>query len=131
MRRLINLSARAQVGTGEEMLFAGFSVATARPKTVLIRAIGPTLGSFGIDGVLADPKIELFDANAVKLNENDDWGGGMSLRDAFSSVGAFPLDAGSRDAVLLATLPGGSYSVQVSGTGGTSGVALVEIYEMP
>lgn len=129
--RLVNVSARAVSGTGADVLIAGFVVAGTGSKTVLIRGIGPTLGAFGVTDVLADPKLELFNANAVKVQENDNWGGTGALTAAFSSVGAFALQAGSRDAALLATLPPGSYTAQVSGVGGTGGVALVEVYEVP
>jgi hypothetical protein len=131
MRRLINLSARAHVGTGDAVLFAGFNIVSAVPKTVLIRGIGPTLASFGASGVLPDPRIDVFDETATKVQENDDWGGSSGLAASFSSVGAFALDPNSKDAALLATLSPGSYTVQVSGVGGLTGAALVEIYDVP
>lgn len=129
-RRLVNVSARAPVGTGDGVLFAGFTVTSATGKTLLIRGIGPTLASFGATGVLSDPKLELFDAGATRLQENDDWGGATRIATAASAVGAFALPPGSLDAALVATLPSGSYTVQVSGVGGATGVALVEIYEL-
>ncbi|MCX6954222.1 MAG: hypothetical protein NTV51_18890, partial [Verrucomicrobia bacterium] len=106
--RLTNVSARTQVGTEGDILIAGFVIAGQTPKTVLIRAIGPTLGSFGVGGALADPKLELF-GDAGKLRENDNWGGDAQLSSTFFAVGAFPLTATSRDAVLLVTLSPGSY----------------------
>jgi len=130
-QRLINVSARAQAGSGADTLIAGFAIAGSSSKTVLIRAIGPTLAKFGVAGALSDPKLELYNDGAAKLNENDDWGGGATLANAFTSVGAFSLDPTSKDAALLATLAPGGYTAQVSGVGGTTGVALVEIYEMP
>ena len=128
--RLTNVAARTMVGTGSDMLFAGFTISGTAFKTVLIRAIGPTLDVFGVPGTLTDPKLELF-AGSTKIFENDNWGGGDTLADAFVSVGAFPLPSTSRDAALLLTLAPGSYTVQVSGVGGTTGVALVEVYEVP
>jgi len=65
------------------------------------------------------------------INANDNWGGGGSLATAFANVGAFALTAGSRDAAILATLAPGSYTAQVSGVGGTGGMMLVEVYEVP
>jgi hypothetical protein len=65
------------------------------------------------------------------LQGNDDWGGTTELSAAFGAVGAFALPTGSRDAALLVTLPPGSYTAQVSGVTNTTGVALVEIYELP
>ena len=128
--RLTNVSARTQVGTGDNILIAGFAIGGQTSKTVLIRAIGPTLGSFGVQGALNDPKLELFTGD-TKINENDNWGGSAELSNAFLSVAAFPLSAASRDAVLLVTLAPGSYTAQVSGVGNTTGVALVEVYEIP
>ncbi len=128
--RLTNVSARTQVGVDGDILIAGFVIAGETPKTLLIRAIGPTLGSFGVAGSLADPKLELFGA-AGKITENDNWGGAPQLSTTFFNVGAFPLTAASRDAVLLVTLAPGSYTAQVSGVGATTGVALVEVYEVP
>ena len=118
------------MGTGGDILIAGFVIGGQTSKTVLIRAIGPTLGAFGVPGVLANPKLELF-TGSTKINENDNWGGAPALSDAFLSVAAFPLPAASADAVLLVTLAPGSYTAQVSGVGATTGVALVEVYEIP
>jgi hypothetical protein len=130
--RLVNVSARTAVGTGENALFAGFAVTGNAKRTVLIRAIGPALAAFGATGVLADPRLDLLVSGAsTPLATNDDWGGGVNLTAAFNSVGAFPLGATSKDAALLVTLDPGSYSVQVSGAGGATGEALVEIYEVP
>jgi hypothetical protein len=129
--RLVNVSARTLSGTGANVLIAGFVIAGPTSKTVVIRGIGPTLGVFGVTGVLTDPKLELFDSATVKIQENDNWGGTAPLTAAFDAVGAFRLDATSRDAAMLATLPPGSYTVQVTGVGGALGVALIEIYDVP
>ncbi|MEO6244352.1 MAG: hypothetical protein ABIQ12_02865, partial [Opitutaceae bacterium] len=87
------------------------------------------LAAFGVPGTLFDPKVELYSGAGVNLTENDNWL--VSLTSTFTSVGAFGLQAGSRDAALLATLPPGAYSVQVKGADGGTGEALVEIYEVP
>jgi len=128
--RLTNVSARTQVGTGGDILIAGFSLSGQTSKTVLIRAIGPTLGAFGVPGALVNPKLELF-RGTTRISENDDWGGAPATANSFFSVGAFALPSNSRDAVLLVTLAPGSYTAQVSGVGDTTGVALVEVYEIP
>ena len=128
--RLNNVSARTQVGTGSDMLFAGFTIAGPTFKTVLIRAVGPTLGLFGVTGTLANPRLDLF-SGTTKIFENDDWGGDATMTNAFQSVGAFQLPGNSRDAALLVTLAPGSYTVQVSGVNGATGVALVEVYKVP
>ncbi len=130
--RLINVSARNNVGTGANALIAGFVITGNAPVQLLIRGIGPTLSTYGVGGVLADPKLQIFDSNAQVLVQNDDWGGSAAVAAAASQVGAFPLnDPASKDAALLVTLLPGTYSAQVSGQGGTTGVALVEIYEVP
>lgn len=128
--RLTNVSARTQVGLEGDILIAGFVIAGQTSKTVLIRAIGPTLGTFGVTGVLANPKLELYGSNG-KITENDDWGGLPQLSSTFFAVGAFSLTAGSRDAALLVTLNPGSYTAQISGVNNTTGVALVEVYDVP
>ncbi len=131
--RLINVSARTVSGTGADVLIAGFVIfgPPGSNKRVLLRAIGPTLTVFGVGGVLADPRLELFNSSAVKTHENDNWGGGAELTDTFRAVGAFGLDGTSRDAALVVTLATGTYTAQVSGVGGATGVALVEVYEVP
>lgn len=127
--RLVNVSVLKRLGSG---LTAGFVIGGGAAKTVLIRAIGPTLESaFGVAGTVSDPKLTLFGANSTKLGDNDDWGGGSALSTAFAAVGAFALPEGSRDAALLATLAPGNYTVQVSGDKANSGIALVEVYEVP
>ncbi len=129
--RLINVSARAQVGTGGGILIAGFTISGNVPKPVLIRAIGPALSAFGVTGTLANPRLDLYRGTTV-VQSNDDWAGATALANAFTRVGAFNLpNAASRDAALLVTLLPGGYTVQVAGVGGTTGVALVEVYEMP
>ncbi len=127
--RLVNVSVLKQIGRG---LTAGFAIGGLAPKTVLIRAVGPTLGAapFGVGGVVADPQLTLF-SGQTSIGTNDNWGGGAALRTAFSRVGAFDLPADSKDAALIATLAPGSYTVQVAGAGGAGGIALVEIYEVP
>jgi hypothetical protein len=128
--RLANVSARTQVGTGAEVLISGFVIAGQSSKTVLIRAVGPGLAPFGVTGVLADPKLDVYSGSTL-LQTNDNWGGTSALSTAFTQVGAFALPANSQDAVLLLTLQPGAYSAQVSGVNSGTGVALIEVYEMP
>jgi cyclophilin family peptidyl-prolyl cis-trans isomerase len=128
--RLTNLSARTQVGTGNDILIAGFVVRGSTSKTVLIRATGPALAGFGVTGALANPKLQLY-ADSTLMMQNDDWAGDSQIIAAASAVGAFPIaNGGSKDAALLVTLKPGSYSAQVSGADGGTGVALVEVYEL-
>ncbi len=136
--RLINLSSRGFVGTGDDLLVPGIVIAPGTgTHRLLLRAIGPGLATFGVPGLLADPKLELFSGDR-KLLENDDWsapvapaaGGATELAAAFAASGAFPLSAGSRDAALLVDLGPGSYSLHVSGVGATTGAALAEVYDL-
>jgi sugar lactone lactonase YvrE len=126
--RLVNISARNRVGSGSDVLIAGFTIAGSGPKNVLVRAVGPTLGGFGVAGFLADPKLEVY-TGANKVAENNTWA--QNLAGVFTSVGAFPLSGNSKDAALTLTLQPGGYTVQVSGADGGTGEALIEIYELP
>lgn len=131
--RLVNLSLRARAGSGAQTLIMGFGLAgsgaTAGARTVLLRGIGPSLSAFGVGGALADPRLQLLDNIGATLATNDNWGGDRTLADAAASVGAFPLDPGSRDAALLSTLPARTYTAQVLGAGAASGIALAEVYD--
>jgi WD40 repeat protein len=127
-QRFTGLSARNRVGTGANILIAGFSLSGEGMRNLLIRAVGPTLGGFGVPGVLSDPKLEIYQGS-TKIGENDNWS--SMLSNAFSSVGAFQLTPGSKDAAITISLPANGYTVQVSGADGGVGEALVEIYELP
>jgi len=124
--RLVNVSVLKNIGTG---LTAGFVIGGNGSKTVLIRAVGPALTNFGVANALANPRLTLFNSSGTVIGGNDDW----SVFDSgtMTSVGAFSLPLLSRDAAFVTTLAPGNYTVQVSGVGGTTGVALVEIYEVP
>jgi hypothetical protein len=127
--RLLNVSVRKSLGTG---LTAGFVLGGASPTKVLIRVVGPGLAAFGVSGTVADPQLALYNDKSVKIAENNDWAGAAELSAAFTAVGAFGLpNAASKDAALVMSLPPGAYSVQASGVGGASGVAIVEVYEVP
>jgi len=130
--RLINVSALMSVGTGQRTLIAGLVIAGNIPQTVLIRGVGPGLTGFGVSGVMPDPQISVFTPTA-QLAANAGWGTGTSsaaqLSAAAALVGAFPLAAGSKDSALLVTLPPGAYSVEVTSVSGTTGVALIEVYD--
>lgn len=132
--RFVNASVLKQIGAGTT-LTVGFVIDGTTHKTVLLRAIGPTLGlpPFNIPGVMVDPKLELFDnTTGLMIDENNDWAGTGTLSAGFTSVGAFALaNASSRDAALLVTVAPGQYSVRVSGGPSGGGIAIVEVYEVP
>lgn len=130
---LLNVSARALVGTGSNVLIAGFVVGGTTSKTVLIRASGPALAAFGVSGVLADPQLQLFSTSAgnAPLATNNAWGGNAAVASAAASAGAFAWqDPSSHDSALLITLQPGSYTAQVTGKAGDTGIALVEVFEV-
>ncbi len=133
---LTNISARAAVGTGPNVLIAGFIIGGDQPVRLLIRGVGPGLAQFGVTGVLATPQLDLYNVNGSVLQSNAGWGGTTALAAAFSQVGAFALPAtasgaSSADCAMLVTLPPGNYTAQVSGVGGTTGIGLIEVYLVP
>ncbi len=127
--RLINVSVLKNIPAGA-LLTAGFVITGSVSKTVLVRAIGPTLAGFGVGGTMADPQLKLF-SGATQIATNDNWGGSAVVKAAINAVGAFALDPGTKDAALLIALPPGSYTAQASSTDNASGAALVEVYEVP
>jgi uncharacterized delta-60 repeat protein len=132
--RIINLSTRAFVGTEASVTISGIAIRGPVTKKILVRAVGPTLSEFGVNSPLANPVVTLLDAQGIVLATNDDWQSQANAGDvvnAAASVGAFPLSPGSRDAALLIELLAGNYTAQVSGVGGATGIALLEIYEVP
>jgi arabinogalactan endo-1,4-beta-galactosidase len=129
--RLVNLSARVQVGKGGNILIAGFAIGGTTAKTVLLRASGPALGQFSVGGTLPDPQLQLFSGSTM-LASNNGWGGNTQISATAASVGAFRwTSAASSDSAILVTLAPGAYTAQVSGASGDTGVALVEVYEVP
>lgn len=128
--RFTNASARTFVGTGADVLIAGFVITGNGNEKLLVRGIGPGLSQFGVQGILATPSLTIFDSSRNPLYSATAWGGTSALKGAFSAVGAFPLQDGSADCALLVSLPAGAYTAEVSGVGGTTGIALVEVYEV-
>lgn len=127
--RLANIATRGHVGEDDEVLISGFVTRGTAPKKILLRGVGPTLGTqFSVTGALAAPTITLYRGNTV-LERNSGWGGGSVLAAAFTQVGAFPLPAASLDAALLPTLDAGAYTAIISAPKGATGIALVEAYD--
>jgi hypothetical protein len=137
--RIVNISARVQVGTQSNILIAGIVIGGTTAKTLLIRASGPALVPFGVTGTLPDPELSLYQSNpdgsSTELVSNTGWGGGTVIANTAASVGAFSwTNPASADSALVVTLPPGGYTVQVAGAAGTAtdtGVALVEVYDVP
>ena len=124
--RLGNVSTRGHVGTGDNILIGGLIVGGSAPKPVVVRALGPTLTQFGVTGVLADPNLELRDLNGNLLEANDDWQQSPEAA-TISAEGMAPLNA--KESAMAPTLSPGNYTALVSGVGGTTGTALVEVYD--
>ena len=119
--RLANVSARANVGTGENVLIAGFS--TRGPKRVLIRAIGPGLRAFGIVNPLPTPRVTAHRGSIPIASI-------PATPEMAASAGAFPLDPSSADQAIVVDLGTGNHSAVVESSDGASGVALVEVYDL-
>jgi len=132
--QLMDISARSYVGTGDDLMIAGFAIAGSSPCIVMIRGIGPTLGQYGVAGVLQNPQLQLLDNNGVVQAQNSGWGSAANaaaIASTAQATGAFPLPVGSKDAVLLVTLLPGTYSVQLRGADGGTGAGLIEVYQVP
>jgi hypothetical protein len=133
--RASNVATRGEVGTGANVLIAGFVINGTASRRMLLRGVGPTLTRFGLgqNAVLADPQLTLKNAAGVTLRTNDDWstGGDAAIIAAASvSGGAFALANGSKDAAMIIMLPPGAYTVQLSGVGNTTGIGIVEVYDI-
>ena len=132
-RKLVNISGRARVGTGDEQVIAGFVVDRGSQR-VLLRAVGPGIASM-VSGTLADPRITLVrQSDGTIVDTNDNWGdtdNAAAIDAASRQVSGLHLASGSADAALLVELPVGAYTMIVSGAGETTGIALAEVYEVP
>lgn len=122
--RLINLSARTQLGA-DQTVIVGFVIGGETSLPIVLRAAGPALSAYGVTNAMADPKLVLYQGQTI-LAQNDNWSGDDGHR-----LGAFPLATGSKDSVITTTLAPGAYTVWGSsantGTGG--GIVVIELYE--
>lgn len=131
--RLINLSCRAEVAPNKPFI-AGFVVSGTGPVKLLLRGIGPALSDFGVSGAMDNPRLILRDSTGHEIGNNDSWWQAANLADIEASratVGAFPLPAQSNDAAMFVTLEPGLYTAEIEGVVGSSGIAMVELYEVP
>lgn len=129
--KLIALSARAQVGTGDQILIPGFVVTGDDPQSVMVRAVGPTLADFQVAGQLDNTELRVLRGN-TSLDFNAGWNSAANedeIRSTAEAIGAFALPEGSGDSVALTTLDPGIYTAHASGAGATTGIALIEIYD--
>ncbi len=139
-QRLANLSTRGQIGTGANIMITGFVVNDGAPKKVLVRAVGYSLARFGLatNTLLANPTLSIYNGDGQLVLQNDTWSSADNdqavLAATTTAAGAFALGTttanGSNDAALVATLSPGTYTAQVSGVGNTSGIGLLEVYDI-
>lgn len=129
-----DLSARARVLAGAGVVIPGLVVTGANARTLLVRAVGPGLGAFGVGGTLARPALTVTAGGAV-VAANSGWESsadpaGLAAAAAAARAGAFAVQTGRADAALMVTLPAGAWTIQVSGADGGAGLVLVEVYEV-
>lgn len=125
--RAHNLSARGLVGSNENVLIAGFIVTGTDSETVVLRAIGPSLGQVGLAGVLADPVLTLYDASGAIIATNDNWQSDSNASQ-ITAAGLAPTDPA--EAALLVDLVPGAYTAVVRSKDSTSGIGLIEVYDL-
>jgi uncharacterized protein (DUF1800 family) len=137
--KLINLSTRLQVSSSFAPIIGYVVSPGTGSRRFLARVAGPALAAFGLNGTLADPSMTLnrTSGTAAVVGTNNDWGTPTlasgptadTLTSAFSQFGAFAFPSGSKDSAMLVELAAGNYGIQVSGASGTSGVAIIEVYD--
>ena len=132
---LANISSRGFVQTGDNVMIGGFIVQGTEPKRVIIRAIGPELTQYGVPNALVNPTLELHDGTGALIASNNNWvttiiGGIITANQVqdIRSSGHAPGDA--RESAIIADLPAGNYTATVRGLNNTTGVALVEVYDL-
>lgn len=123
--QLTNISTRASVQTGQRVTIGGFIINGTASKEVLVRGLGPTLMQFGISGVLADPTLALHDANSL-IGTNNNWKDAQQV--AIQATGLAPPN--DLESAILLTLPPGNYTAILAGNNNTSGIGLVEVYDI-
>jgi len=124
--RLAQLSTRGSVGVGDEVMIGGFIIPGTVAKTVMVRAIGPSLGAYGVSGALQNPLLELHDGLGAIITTNDDWR--TNQEQEISATGLAP--SNDLESAILADLTPGNYTAIVTGKGGTTGIGLVEVYDL-
>jgi hypothetical protein len=123
---LVNISSRGRVGSGNDVMIAGFILTGNQSTKVVMRAVGPSLSRAGVAQPLADPELSLYDGNGSLIFRNDNWRSEQETQ--LLSLGVAP--SSDKESAILATLPAGNYSAVVRGVNGSEGVGLVEIYAL-
>jgi hypothetical protein len=123
----LNLSTRGRVGTGDNVLIGGFIITGTDPKKVVLRALGPSLSGFGLSDVLADPVLSVYNSSGTLITSNDNWQADPNHFEVEAN-GLTP--ANLLEAAIARTLPPGAYTVIVTGKNQTTGIGLVEAYDL-
>jgi|SRR4029453_170525 hypothetical protein len=133
--QLSNISTRAFVQTGNNVMIGGFIVQGTQSKRVIIRAIGPELMPFGVSDPLADPTLALHDSTGALIASNDNWMttiiGGIITSDQVAAIRASGYAPGNvMESAMIVTLPPGNYTAIVRGVNNTTGIGLVDVYDL-
>src|SRR6267378_2248538 len=125
--KLRNMSTRGSVSTGDNVLISGFIVGDVGSATVVVRAIGPSLTAYGVNGVLSDPTLTIYDSSGSVIARNDNWRDNVNWIDVQKNA-LSPID--QRESALVLHLPAGAYTAIVSGANGGTGIGLAEVYTL-
>jgi len=125
--KVANMSTRGSVGTGDDVLISGFIVGDVASATVVVRALGPSLASYGVSGVLSNPTLTIYDSTGSVIASNDNWLDDVNWTDVRKN-GLSPTN--TSESALVLHLPAGAYTAAVRGVNGATGNALVEVYDL-
>jgi hypothetical protein len=125
--KLVNMSTRGAVGTLDNVLISGFTVGDVGGTTVIVRALGPSLSTFGLSGVLSDPKLTIFDSTGTAIASNDNWRDDVNAIDVQRNALSPPNEM---ESALVLQLPAGEYTAVVTGANGGTGIGLAEVYSL-
>ena len=125
--KFVNMSTRGSVGTGDSILISGFIVGDVGSSTVVVRALGPTLASYGVSGVLSDPTLTIYNSSGSAIASNDNWQDNINAN-LIQKNGLAP--ANPSESALVLHLPAGAYTAIVRGANDSTGVALAEVYTL-
>jgi hypothetical protein len=127
--KLANVSTRATVSTGDNIVIAGFvlSIGSGNDR-IVVRGLGPSLTAFGVPNVLADPRLELRDTNGALISSNNDWHEDPAQAAELTAAGLAPTN--NLESAIVVRLPTGLYTALLSGTNGNTGIGVVEVYDL-
>ena len=121
------MSTRGSVGTLDNVLISGFIIGDVEKSTVVVRALGPSLASYGLSGVLSDPRLTIYDSKGSVIASNDNWQDNINAAD-IQKNGLAPANA--LESALVLQLPAGVYTAVVRGADNGTGIGLAEVYTL-